>query len=163
MQKTLTLRVLPQIAAQDRELRRYVAGEMAIDARTICGLRIRRRSIDARQRTIYVNLTVDVYVNETAPEIDFAPIEYPHVSRGKQAIVVGAGPAGLFAALRLIELGLVPLCLSVEKTYTSVAKTLPSSHANTALIQRATIPLAKAALELFRWQTLHAFQETRKR
>lgn len=52
MQKTLTLRVLPQIAAQDRELRRYVAGEMAIDARTICDLRIRRRSIDARQRTI---------------------------------------------------------------------------------------------------------------
>lgn len=52
MQKTLTLRVLPQISAQDRELRRYVAGEMAIDARTICDLRIRRRSIDARQRTI---------------------------------------------------------------------------------------------------------------
>lgn len=115
MQKTLTLRVLPQIAAQDRELRRYVAGEMAIDARTICDLRIRRRSIDARQRTIYVNLTVDVYVNETAPETDFAPIEYPDVSRGKQAIVVGAGPAGLFAALRLIELGLRPIVLERGK------------------------------------------------
>ena len=116
MQKTLTLRVLPQIAAQDRELRRYVAGEMAIDARTICDLRIRRRSIDARQRTIYVNLTVEVYVNETAPETDFAPIEeYPDVSRGKQAIVVGAGPAGLFAALRLIELGLRPIVLERGK------------------------------------------------
>lgn len=115
MQKTLTLRVLPQIAAQDRELRRYVAGEMAIDARTICDLRIRRRSIDARQRTIYVNLTVDVYVNETAPETDFAPIEYPDVSRGKQTIVVGAGPAGLFAALRLIELGLRPIVLERGK------------------------------------------------
>lgn len=115
MQKTLTLRVLPQIAAQDRELRRYVAGEMAIDARTICDLRIRRRSIDARQRTIYVNLTVDVYVNETAPETDFAPIEYSDVSRGKQAIVVGAGPAGLFAALRLIELGLRPIVLERGK------------------------------------------------
>mgnify|MGYP000463573015 CR=1 FL=1 len=115
MQKTLTLRVLPQISAQDRELRRYVAGEMAIDARTICDLRIRRRSIDARQRTIYVNLTVDVYVNETAPETDFAPIEYPDVSRGKQAIVVGAGPAGLFAALRLIELGLRPIVLERGK------------------------------------------------
>ena len=80
MQKTLTLRVLPQIAAQDRELRRYVAGEMAIDARTICDLRIRRRSIDARQRTIYVNLTVDVYVNETAPETDFAPRSEEHTS-----------------------------------------------------------------------------------
>lgn len=115
MQKTLTLRVLPQISAQDRELRRYVAGEMAIDARTICDLRIRRRSIDARQRTIYVNLTVDVYVNETAPETDFVPIEYPDVSRGKQAIVVGAGPAGLFAALRLIELGLRPIVLERGK------------------------------------------------
>ena len=115
MQNTLTLRVLPQIAAQDRELRRYVAGEMAIDARTICDLRIRRRSIDARQRTIYVNLTVDVYVNETAPETDFAPIEYPDVSRSKQAIVVGAGPAGLFAALRLIELGLRPIVLERGK------------------------------------------------
>ncbi len=115
MQKTLNLRVLPNIAAQDRELRRHVAQELGIDVRTLTDIRIRRRSIDARQRTIYVNLTVDVYINEPAPKQDFIPIDYPDVSHARQVVVVGAGPGGLFAALRLIELGIKPIVLERGK------------------------------------------------
>ncbi len=115
MQKTLNLRVFPNIAAQDRELRRYVAQELGIDARTLTDIRIRRRSIDARQRTIYVNLSIDIYINEPAPRQEFIPIDYPDVSKGQQIVVVGAGPGGLFAALRLIELGIKPIVLERGK------------------------------------------------
>ena len=112
---TLQLRVLPPIAAQDDQLRRYVAQELAIDARTITALRITRRSIDARQRTVFVNLSVEVYVGEPAPEAAFAPVTYPDVSGKPRVVVVGAGPGGLFAALRLIELGLRPIVLERGK------------------------------------------------
>ena len=112
---TLQLRVLPPIAAQDDQLRRYVAQELAIDARTITALRITRRSIDARQRTVFVNLSVEVYVGEPAPEAAFAPVTYLDVSGKPRVVVVGAGPGGLFAALRLIELGLRPIVLERGK------------------------------------------------
>ncbi len=115
MQKTLNLRVLPNIAAQDRELRSYVAQELGVEMRAVTDIRIRRRSIDARQRTIYVNLTLDIYINESAPKQDFIPLDYPDVSHGRQVIVVGAGPGGLFAALRLIELGVKPIVLERGK------------------------------------------------
>lgn len=115
MLQTLSVRVVPRTACEESELRRYVAQQLAIDARTIKDLRIRRRSIDARQRQIMVNLTVDVYINETAPALDFPPIAYPDVSQARPVIVVGAGPGGLFAALRLIELGLRPIVLERGK------------------------------------------------
>lgn len=67
MQKTLSLRVRPNVAAQPRELRRHLVGELGLDARAQIEWRIRRRSIDARQRTVYVNLTLDLYINEPAP------------------------------------------------------------------------------------------------
>ena len=113
--KTLTLRVLPSVAAQDAELRKYIARELAVNPKSITAVRVRKRSIDARQRTIYVNLTVDAYINEPAPELDFAPIDYPNVESAAPVIVVGAGPGGLFAALRLIELGKRPIVLERGK------------------------------------------------
>ena len=115
MQKELNLRVTPNIAADERLITRYAAGEIGIDARTIKALRIRRRSIDARQRAIYINLTVELFINEIPPKLDFEPIEYPDVSHAARVIVVGAGPAGLFAALRLIELGKRPVVLERGK------------------------------------------------
>lgn len=115
MLKQINLRVSPQIAADERLLTRQAAGEAGVDSRTINGLRIRRRSIDARQRTIYVNLSLDLYINETPPRLDFEPVAYPDVSRGKRVIVVGAGPGGLFAALRLTELGFRPTVLERGK------------------------------------------------
>lgn len=115
MQKSLNLRVAPNIAANEQLLARYAAGELGIDARTIKALRIRRRSIDARQRNIFINLSIDLFINETPPQLDYEPVEYPDVSRARRVIVVGAGPGGLFAALRLIELGCKPVVLERGK------------------------------------------------
>ena len=115
MLRQLNLRVQPHVAADEQKLIRTAASELASDARTICGLRIRRRSIDARQRQIYINLSLDLFINEMPPRLDFEPIDYPDVSRAPRVVVVGAGPGGLFAALRLIELGLRPVVLERGK------------------------------------------------
>ena len=109
------IRVVPEIAAQEDRLKAYLADEQGIDARTIFGVRILKRSIDARQRQIYVNLKVRVYINEQPHDDEFIRTEYPHVEGRPQVIVVGAGPGGLFAALRLIELGLRPIVLERGK------------------------------------------------
>ena len=113
--KTLSLRVYPSVAAQDAELRKHIARELGVNPKSVTAVKVRKRSIDARQRTIYVNLTVDAYVNEEPPTLDFAPIDYPNVEGGAPVIVVGAGPGGLFAALRLIELGKRPIVLERGK------------------------------------------------
>lgn len=109
------MRVEPQVAAQENLLRRRIADEQSIDERTIYGVRILRRSIDARQRQIWVNLTVRVYVNEQPQDDAYQHTDYPNVEGRPQVIVVGAGPGGLFAALRLIELGLRPVVLERGK------------------------------------------------
>jgi hypothetical protein len=109
------IRVVPEVAAQEDRLKAYLADEQGIDVRTIYGVRILKRSIDARQRQIYVNLKVRVYVNEQPHDDEFVRTEYPNVEGRPQVIVVGAGPGGLFAALRLIELGLRPIVLERGK------------------------------------------------
>ena len=109
------IRVLPEVAAQTDRLKAFLAQEHAVDVRTILGVRILRRSIDARQRQIYVNLKVRVYVNELPTDDAFVPTHYPAVEGRPQVVVVGAGPGGLFAALRLIELGLRPVVLERGK------------------------------------------------
>ena len=109
------IRVVPEVAAQEDRLKAYLADEQGFDVRTIYGVRILKRSIDARQRQIYVNLKVRVYVNEQPHDDEYQHTEYPNVEGKPQVIVVGAGPGGLFAALRLIELGLRPIVLERGK------------------------------------------------
>ena len=109
------VRVQPHIAANEQALLSWLADEYGFDVRTLTAVRILRRSIDARQRTIFVNLKVRVYINEQPTDDDFVRTEYPDVSDCPQVIVVGAGPGGLFAALRLIELGLRPIVLERGK------------------------------------------------
>ena len=109
------IRVVPEVAAQEDRLKAYLADEQGFDVRTIQGVRILKRSIDARQRQIYVNLKVRVYVNEIPQDDAFVRTEYPCVEGRPQVIVVGAGPGGLFAALRLIELGYRPIVLERGK------------------------------------------------
>ena len=107
--------MLPHEAATDRGLKERVAKELAIDARTITHIRVLRRSIDARQRTIYVNLKLRVYINEEPQDDAFARVLYNKVEKRPPVVVVGAGPGGLFAALRLIELGLKPVVVERGK------------------------------------------------
>ena len=109
------LRVLPQVAADSENLRKYIAEEKGIALRSLKGVRILKRSVDARQRTIFVNLKVRVYINEEPQDDVFEPVRYQDVSDRPQVIVVGAGPGGLFAALRLIELGFRPVVLERGK------------------------------------------------
>lgn len=111
----LDLRLLPRQAANETTIKEYVAREKGLDARTITHVRTLRRSIDARQRTVYVNLKVRVYVNELPEEDEYEHTEYRDVSSATDVIVVGAGPCGLFASLRLIELGLRPIVVERGK------------------------------------------------
>ena len=109
------IRVLPERAFDEQSLLSYVAQEKGIDARTIKHIRILKRSVDARQRTIYINMKVRIYVNEMPQDDAYVPTIYHDVSDRPQAIVVGAGPGGLFAALRLIELGIKPIVIERGK------------------------------------------------
>ncbi len=115
MIKEYQLHILPQDAFNEQSVRRYIAREYGFDERTVTAVRVLKRSIDARQRTIYVNLAVRLYINEQ-PEDDLFPvIDYPDVSERPEVIVVGMGPGGLFASLRLIELGLRPIVVERGK------------------------------------------------
>ena len=109
------LRILPEQAASEQSLKQYIGREKGLDVRTINAIRILKRSIDARQRTIYINLTIRVFVNETPSEDEFERTDYPNVEGRPAVIVVGAGPGGLFAALKLIELGLRPIVVERGK------------------------------------------------
>ena len=109
------LRVLPETAANEQALRRYVAREKGKDERTLTAIRVLKRSIDARQRTIFVNLKLRVYVNEQPEDDDFVRTAYRNVEGRPQVVVVGAGPGGLFAALRLIEAGYRPVIVERGK------------------------------------------------
>lgn len=109
------LRVLPEQAANEQSLKQYIGKEKGIDIRTIHAIRVLKRSIDARQRTIFINLKVRVFVNEEPAEAEFIPTEYKDVSGKPAVIVVGAGPGGLFAALKLIELGFRPIVVERGK------------------------------------------------
>ncbi len=106
------LRLNPKCAMTDALLRQEVAKALGLSLEEITSIQIRRQTIDARQRKVFVNLSLDVYLGEESPiEDDFSDIIYPDVSDKKKVVVVGAGPCGLFASLRLIELGLCPILL----------------------------------------------------
>lgn len=109
------VRMLPQQAASEAAMREFIAREKGIDAHTIKHVRVLRRSIDARQRTIYINLKVRVYINEEPRDEEYIPVEYRDVSSAPAVVVVGAGPGGLFASLRLIELGMRPVVIERGK------------------------------------------------
>ena len=110
------IRVTPRTAASDDEIVSAIAHDKHIVPARIKGVRIIKRSIDARQRNVMVNLKVQTYIDEPVKnDYLIAPITYKKVDGSKQAIVVGAGPGGLFAALRLIELGIKPIVLERGK------------------------------------------------
>lgn len=129
----IQLRVDPQTAAETMRLIPLVSTNLGIDANRIKLIKITRRSIDARQKRVMVNLGVRVWIDEMPADTSLAPrIDYPSVAGKPQVVVVGAGPAGLFAALRLIELGFRPLIIERGKDVDSRRKDM-------ALISRENI------------------------
>lgn len=114
---TLQLRVAPEIAYNPMRLSAEVSSQIAVDVNRLTEVRVTRRSIDARQRRVMVNLSVDVYVDEAPEDTLATPVEYkPLPADAPSAVIVGAGSAGLFAALRLIEEGVRPVVLERGKS-----------------------------------------------
>lgn len=111
----LQLRILPEEAVNEQSLMQVVARETGASISHIQAVRVLKRSIDARQRTIFVNVKLRAFVDEVPEEAEYETTEYKDVSGGKPVVVVGAGPGGLFAALRLIELGLRPIIIERGK------------------------------------------------
>lgn len=122
MIKEISIRVIPKTAATPALLKEQTARELGITPRRINAVRIVRSSIDARQRQVLFNLTLRAYIDEPAPARPYQEINYPNVEHGRQVIVVGAGPGGLFAALRLIERGMKPVVLERGKDVRSRKK-----------------------------------------
>ena len=109
------LRLLPHQASSEQSIAEYVAKDKGLDVRTITAVRILKKSIDARQRTIYINVKARVYINELPQDDVYAHTDYPDVTGRPQAVVVGAGPGGLFAALKLIEMNVRPVVVERGK------------------------------------------------
>lgn len=116
MPKELLLQVSPEIASNELLLKDYLSKQIKASAKEIQHITILKRSIDARQKAIKINLKVLIFLkNELFIEEKIQLPEYRDVSNSQEVIIVGAGPAGLFAALQLIELGLKPIVIERGK------------------------------------------------
>ncbi len=111
----LQLRLLPRDSYSEQAIADYLVRQKDFSREEIRAVRVLKKSIDARQRTIFVNLTVRIFINEVPIDDEFQHTEYPFVGDKPQVVVVGAGPGGLFAALRLIELGYRPVVIERGK------------------------------------------------
>lgn len=115
MIKNIKIRVRPEVWGEPDALKQHIAQEFAVRVDSIRGIRTLHRSIDARQRQVMIQLELEVYIDEAPPQQLFTVKEYGDVSGRPKAIVVGAGPGGLFAALKLIELGICPVLVERGK------------------------------------------------
>lgn len=116
MPRELLLQVTPQIAANELFLKDYLSRQIKVSPQEIQHISILKRSIDARQKVIKINLKVNIYLQDEPFQEDKRGLPlYKDVSSAKEVIIVGSGPAGLFAALQLIELGLKPIVIERGK------------------------------------------------
>lgn len=115
MKKNLQLELSPEIAFDEINFHQHIKSILQLKDTNQFNVRLLRRSIDARSRNIKINIQADIYIDENPPNVITSKYEYKNVTKAKQVIIVGAGPAGLFAALRLIELGIKPIVIERGK------------------------------------------------
>lgn len=128
MIKEITIALLPQDAADDTSVKQCIAAELAVKPSRITGWQIKKRSIDARSRNPLVLLALTVYIDENVQEpLPFDP-QLQNVSNKPHVVIVGAGPAGLFAALKLIENGYKPIVLERGKDVRSRRRDLAAMN-----------------------------------
>lgn len=128
MYKEIQVRVRPEEAGDAETLKRYAARSAGVEVQRIVRVEILKRAIDARQRVVMFNLVVGVHIDQVeAKEIFFVP-QYRDVSRAREVVIVGAGPAGLFAALCLIERGFRPIVLERGKAVEDRKKDLANLY-----------------------------------
>jgi uncharacterized FAD-dependent dehydrogenase len=122
MSKLVQLNLNPEAAADETVIRKLAGSLSGITPSEISFLRIIKRSVDARKKNIRINLEIEVFSENDIPLPAIAPFNPQNVAGGPEVIIVGAGPAGLFAALRLIELGFRPVIIERGKDVSSRKK-----------------------------------------
>jgi uncharacterized FAD-dependent dehydrogenase len=116
MQKKISLKLLPREAADEQLVKQYIARAESAPASSVSGYIILKSSIDARGKQTWVNITVQAFLNEPYQHREILPFHFRDVTKAaKKVIIIGAGPAGLFAALKLIEHGIKPIILERGK------------------------------------------------
>lgn len=130
MQKEIQIQVNPALASNPERIKDVVANNLRIPVRDLNHVEIVKRSVDARKKTIKINLLIRAYIKEDFVGIIPKPPEYGDVSKSQEVIVIGAGPAGLFAALKLIEQGLKPIVIERGKNVRDRRKDLAAITKN---------------------------------
>src|SRR5437868_6651903 len=116
MQQKISIKLLPSEAADETSIRHYLASALSCKPTEITGFHILKRSIDARSKQPWMNLTVQAFINEPFVERNIEGTDFKDVSKAeKKVIIVGAGPGGLFAALKCIRMGIKPVILERGK------------------------------------------------
>ena len=116
MQQKISLRLLPPDAADHASVKTAIANATGKKENSISGYHVYKKSIDARGKNTWVNLTINAFIDEPFQERAIQSFDFKNVSNAaQQVIIIGAGPAGLFAALQLLELGIKPIILERGK------------------------------------------------
>lgn len=116
MQKKITIRVLPQESAEYSILLEHIAEETGENISKITGFHLLKKSLDARGKTIQANLTLNAFISEPFQKREQQNFDFKNVANSDNSvIIIGGGPAGIFAALQLIEMGIRPIILERGK------------------------------------------------
>ena len=122
MGKKVLINLTPAAAADETTIRKIAASLTGMDISSVSALRVIKRSVDARKKNIRINLIVELFTVKDLVIPEIAPFIPVNVSKAQEVIIVGAGPAGVFAALRLIELGLRPVIIERGRDVSSRKK-----------------------------------------